>query len=227
MKTILALALLVMSASAQTFTCSGCSDYGPIGTTGYTMQYGAKMVWTASVDPGAYLVDLTFVEPLYTTGNQRPLNVTVNGVSILSAFDVVAAGGALTPVKWSTIAAPGAGKIVVVLTANSTVVAGKVTPHSAILTAISASKLNAGTAPALNTFFVVGVPLTMPSDGNAVLNAIGYVVSGSVQVHRNGLLQSNADVVVDTNDPSKIKVSLTNLTTYDPTDTWAVSYQRR
>lgn len=140
---LLALALLASSVSAQTFSCSGCTDYGPIGTTGYTMQYGAKMVWTANVEPGPYLVSVTFVEPIYTTKGQRPLNMWVNGTPILTAFDVIAAGGPLLPVAWHTATPDSNGKLTVVLTANNTGTVERPVKHSAIVSVISAMKLSA------------------------------------------------------------------------------------
>ena len=222
MKTkLLTLALLALSASAQTFTCSGCTDYGQIGTTGYTMQYGSKMVFTANVEPGSYVVSLTFVEPVYTTKGARPINAWVNDVQLLGAFDIIASVKQFAPITWRTQAVDSGGKITVVLTANDT----GTTKHNAIISAISASKISGGATPP-TAFLVTSVPLAMQMDGTAILAVVGSVVSGSVSVFRNGVLQGNKDLDVDTNDPTKIKVSIKVLPV-DPGDDWAVSYQRQ
>lgn len=138
MKTFLTLFVAALSLSAEpSATCTGCNDFGPIANApGWSMSYGSRMVWTVTIDPGVYRVELTFVEPIYTTLGQRPLNVTVNDVPFLKAFDVVAAGGPFTPVTQTTFVTVSGQSIIIVLTANSTMVAGKLTPHSAILSGL-------------------------------------------------------------------------------------------
>jgi hypothetical protein len=127
--------------------CVGCTNYGPIPGTSYTMQYGARMAWTLSdFDPAAaYRLELVFVEPIYKATGQRPLNVWVNDFQILTAFDVFAAGGFSVPVKRFLVVAPNEqGRISVVLTANSTIVGGKLTPHTAIISEINVARVSGG-----------------------------------------------------------------------------------
>lgn len=137
MKTILSL-LFASTLSAQgTVSCVGCADYVVPGTA-LTMSFGPKLTYTVSgLEDGIYRIDLTFVEPTYSTPGQRPMNVWINDTPMLTAFDIVAAGGPMAPVKRSVLAIASGGKIVIVLTANATMVAGKITAHTAILSEIA------------------------------------------------------------------------------------------
>jgi len=173
MKLFTALAFLALAASAQTFTCVGCTDYGPIRDTGYTMQYGARMVWTADVEPGAYIVSLTFVEPVYAMKGQRPINVWVNDVQLLGAFDIIGSVKQFTPITWRTVAADSGGKIVVALTANDT----GTTKHSAIVSAISAVRLASGGSGPAPVQESKACRLTMKSNTQLAIGSCPILVS--------------------------------------------------
>lgn len=83
-----------------------------------TADYGTKMVITVKpLEPATYQVDLTFLEWVYTTANQRPISVTINDLPMLKGFDVFSsAGGSLKPVKRSILIPVVNGQIVLVLT---------------------------------------------------------------------------------------------------------------
>lgn len=133
------------NGSGGAVTCTGCNDYGPIPQARpWSMSYGLKMVYTVTgLENGVYIVTFTFVEPIYSTANQRPLNVVVNDSPFLSAFDVVAAGGGKGNVEVTRglVAVATDGKLVIILTANSTMANGKLTTHSAILSGLAVRPL--------------------------------------------------------------------------------------
>jgi hypothetical protein len=134
---LLALMLLGVPLAAQSSAvCTGCSDY-VIGTSGWSMSYGPQMVWTVGgLENGLYAVELTFVEPSYTQPGQRPLNVWLNRTRMLSRFDVIAAGGPMTPVKRTGAAGVTDGTLRIELTASDT---GFLKPvkHNAIVSTIT------------------------------------------------------------------------------------------
>ncbi len=143
MKIILALLCASVLSAEGTVSCVGCSTYAIPGTS-YTVNFGARMVWTVSgLEPTApHLIALTFVEPTYKTAGQRPLNVAAGNYPILTAFDVFAAAGFAAPLKMAmVVSSDEQGRIVLVFTANSTMSAGRPVPHTAIVSDISAARL--------------------------------------------------------------------------------------
>jgi len=93
------------------------------------MRYGAVTYTIPSLTVGhVYTVRLHFAETFFTASGQRVFNVAINGSSVLSNFDVYAAGGANNAVvRTFTATAPSTGKITIAFTngtADSPMVSG-------------------------------------------------------------------------------------------------------
>jgi hypothetical protein len=82
------------------------------------LRYGA-FTYTANVPNGTYNVTLKFSEDFYNSANLRVFNVAINGITVLSNFDIVAAVGAFTAIdKTFSITVTG-GQIVIQFTNGS------------------------------------------------------------------------------------------------------------
>jgi chitinase len=88
---------------------------GPDPTLFRSERYGAAFNYSFNVPPGSYQVTLRFAEIYYTTAGKRLFNVAINGTTVLTAFDIVAAaGGAFLPVdRVFDNLAPNGGKITI------------------------------------------------------------------------------------------------------------------
>jgi hypothetical protein len=81
-----------------------------------TIRYGA-FTYQFSVPSGNYRVNLKFAEIYYTTAGARKFNVAINGASVLSNFDIVAAaGGGFTAVDRSFAVIASSGTITIQFT---------------------------------------------------------------------------------------------------------------
>jgi hypothetical protein len=80
-----------------------------------TVRYDSRpFQYTFSVPNGARTVTLRFAEVYHTSAGQRVFNVTINGQTVLSSFDIVAAaGGALKALDKSFPVNVTGGQIVI------------------------------------------------------------------------------------------------------------------
>ncbi|MGB8590901.1 MAG: malectin domain-containing carbohydrate-binding protein, partial [Candidatus Acidiferrales bacterium] len=59
-----------------------------------TSRYGASFSYAISAPAGTYSVTLKFAEPVWSAKGKRIFNVAINGKTVLSMFDILAAAGA-------------------------------------------------------------------------------------------------------------------------------------
>ena len=79
-----------------------------------TENHGSSLAYTFSVPNGNYLVNLKFAEIFYTAPGLRVFNVSINGQTVLSNFDIVAqAGAAFTAVDRQFPVTVTGGQIVI------------------------------------------------------------------------------------------------------------------
>jgi N-acetylglucosamine-6-sulfatase len=160
----------------------GISSYsGPIaGTTDpalyQTWRYGYKppstpLAFTYSAPNGAYTVTLKFDETVITTAGQRVFNVTANGQTVLSNFDIYAAAGLNTALDSQFPLAVTTGQIVlsfIPVVGNPKVCAIQIVatpPPAPVLTSISPNSGTPGTS--------VPVTLTGSNLSGATVNVSG------------------------------------------------------
>jgi hypothetical protein len=109
------------STSTGAVNTSKVSNPAP-QTVYQTQRYGSQLTYTIpNLSPGtAYNVRLHFAETYFTAANQRVFSATINGVAVLSGFDIFAAAGGtnVAIVKQFAASADATGKITLVLKAT-------------------------------------------------------------------------------------------------------------
>ena len=75
--------------------------YNVPGTTDdpvyYDRRTGSSFNYNLPIADGTYAVQLIFTDPLYTTAGKRVFNVTADGATELSHFDIIGSGGGIAP----------------------------------------------------------------------------------------------------------------------------------
>ena len=101
----------------QAISTAGVANAAPMAVY-QSLRYGNFAYNMPSLVPGTtYTVRLHFAEVYFTTAGQRVFNVTINGTTALSNFDIVAVGGANKAlVKDFTTVADSNGKINITFT---------------------------------------------------------------------------------------------------------------
>lgn len=98
----------------------------------YQTQRFGNFTYTFPIPPGNYILTLKFAESFWSAAGQRVFNVTANGQTILSNFDIFAAAGAQNkPIdRTFTVAANSTGIVLqfVTVTDNAAVNAIAITP---------------------------------------------------------------------------------------------------
>ncbi|AGY59293.1 malectin [Gloeobacter kilaueensis] len=103
------------SSDGQTWHWSGDVDYSggttyenavPIANTAnpylyQTERYGSSFSYNVPLPDGTYTLSLKFAETYFTQPGQRKFNVTAEGQTLLSNFDILAAAGANTAITKS------------------------------------------------------------------------------------------------------------------------------
>jgi hypothetical protein len=83
------------------------------------MRYGTNFGYTIPAENGSYTLKLHFAECYYSAAGQRKMTVTVNGVTVLSNYDIfVAAGGKNRAVTVSVPVTVTNGSVIIRLTTN-------------------------------------------------------------------------------------------------------------
>jgi hypothetical protein len=103
------------SPYSVTNTISNTSD----PTLYKTSRYGASFSYAISAPAGTYSVTLKFAEPVWSAAGKRVFNVTINGTTVLSKFDIFAAAGAEFKAIDETFTVTSSGTITIKFTAGS------------------------------------------------------------------------------------------------------------
>jgi aryl-phospho-beta-D-glucosidase BglC (GH1 family) len=146
-----------------------------------TERYGA-ITYTIPNRAGTQTVTLYFVETYVTAAGQRVFNVSINGATVLSRFDIFAtAGGANRAIARSfTTTANGSGQVVIQLTA--------VTQNPKI----SGLTVSGGGTPPVTTPPVTTPPVTTPPVTTPPVttppNGVVWRVDAQGNITRNGVI---------------------------------------
>ncbi len=158
-----------------TNTIAGTPDQPLYRTWRYGYKSGIPLAFTYNVPNGNYGVTLKFDETLFNQAGQRVFNVTINGQTVLSSFDIFAVGGVNTAVDQQFPVTVSTGQIVIIflpVVTNPKICAIQILAAAPTLTSISPNNGTPGTT----------VPVTLTgsnlSGATVKVSGTGISVSG-------------------------------------------------
>jgi hypothetical protein len=193
-----------------------------------SVRYG-NFQYQFSVPNGTYTVNLKFAEVYWTSTGQRVFNVAINGSTVLSNFDIVAAaGGTLTAVdKAFTVAATSTITIqftsvvdsasinAIEILSGSAPVSVSVAPSTVTLTA---SQTQAFTATVTNTTNTAVTWTLSPATGAGTLSINGntatYTAPSSITTTQT--VTVTATSAADTTKSASAQITLSPTVTFNP-----------
>jgi hypothetical protein len=101
------------STRAVTVAIAGTLDPALFQDERYSVNDTPALVYTIPAAAGSYSLSLYFAETYFTAKGQREFNVKVNGVTVLTNFDIVAVAGAPLTATIQTFLVTSAGTVTI------------------------------------------------------------------------------------------------------------------
>ena len=179
-------------------TVAGVANAAPMAVY-QTYRYGACSYTVPNITPGATCtVRLHFEEPGCTSAGQRQFNVSINGVQVLTNFDIFATAGAqyTAVVETFTATADSNGNVTIALSngnAGVPLICGIEVLVTSIIVAPSFSPA-AGTYASAQTVTIStttsGATINYTTNGVTPSSSVGTVYSSPIMIGANATLQA-------------------------------------